>query len=322
MRIMKFNGSFTRGMAYASVFLLAACAGDPAGGETDESGDDEGVQGSSGGGGPKLDVDPGSGTQAEGAEGGEVCKQVDVILAVDNSGSMVEEIAALRGPVFDSLPEQLLDVGNGIDDFHLAVIDACPKAANYHDTGNGGACDFSTGRNYMISSSEVLADEFACVTDFSTAGYMGMPDMCEDAGENADDDEQPALTAATSVDPAYLVASNLGFLRADSLLFVVAITDEDEEFLGTDANAIYDALVEAKGGNPEHVVFLGISGSETCTGPYGGAEPSPNMQSVVNEFASYDRGIYWDLCQGDLEGAFALGIETLDQACDDWIPAD
>ena len=44
----------------------------------------------------------------------------------------------------------------------------------------------------------------------------------------------------------------LGFLRDDALLFVVAITDEDEEFLGTNAIEIHDTIVAAKNGVRQH----------------------------------------------------------------------
>jgi hypothetical protein len=306
--------------------LLGACSDSKSATGESEDGLTESSDGSgsAGSGGFKLDVNPAT-TSTDSDSGSaespnEACKKVDVILAVDNSSSMAEEIAALRGPVFDSLPQQLLEVGNGIDDFQLAVIDACPKAANYHDTGNGGACNFSTERNYMSSNSPALADEFACVTDLSAAGYMGIPDMCEDLGENDDDDEQPALTAATSVQAEYVAGANIGFLRPDALLFVVAITDEDETFINVDGPSIFNDLVEAKSGNPEHVVFLGIGGGSACTGVYGTALEATNLMSVVDQFASYDRGIFADLCVGDLEAAFLEGITALDTACDEFEP--
>lgn len=319
---MRFTLSSAGRFSCACILLLSACPDSDTGAQDDDEGGLPTSDVTGGSGGFKLDVAPG--TSEAGSSGNEspneACKKVDVILAVDNSSSMAEEIAALRGPVFDSLPEQLLEVGNGIDDFQLAVIDACPKAANYHDTGNGGACNFSTGKNFMSSNSTALADEFACVTDLSQSGYMGIADMCEDAGENDDDDEQPSLTAATSVTESYVNGTNVGFLRDDALLFVVAITDEDETFINVDSSSIFNDLVAAKGGNPEHVVFLGIGGASECTGVYGTALLASNLQSVVGEFANFERGIFADLCVGDLEGAFLQGIAALDTACDEFEP--
>jgi hypothetical protein len=171
----------------------------------------------------------------------------------------------------------------------------------------------------MISTSASLADEFACVTDLVPDGYMGQADECEDDGDLKDDDEQPALTASTSISPQAVANENAGFLREDAILFVVAITDEDEELLGTSVDEIAQSIIEAKG-TVDNVVFLGIGGGSDCDGPYGSAIPADNLRAVTEVFSSAGRGIFWDLCQGDLESAFAAAIEFLDTACDEFVP--
>lgn len=270
---------------------------------------------------PSFDVGNGGGSGKK-PPAGEGCRKVDVILAVDNSGSMSEEHAALQGPVFDSFPQALLDINNGIDDFQLAVIDACPKPAIFHNTGDAGACDFSTGLNFMTSTSPALADEFACVTTFPANGYNGQPDNCIDDGAFADDDEQPGLTAAQSVSAMNLMGANFGFVRDDALLFVVAITDEDEELadIGT-VQEIHDQLIAAKGGDTSSVVFLGIAGGSNCEGPYGSANNATVSQDLAQLFVDDGQGLFWDLCQGNLEMAFEQAISTIvDDACQDFEP--
>ncbi len=272
--------------------------------------------------GPKLDVAGGATMGADDGNSEDGCKKVDVILAVDNSGSMTEEHQALQGPVFDSFPQTLLAINDGIDDFHLAVIDACPKPANFHETGASGACGFSTGSNYMISSSPDLAAEFACVSDFSATGYMGQADLCVDSGPLNDDDEQPALTAAQSVSGAAADAANAGFLRDDALLFVVTITDEDEQLVDIGSTQeIYEQLVAAKGGDVEQIVYLGVAGGSDCEGPYGSAQDAVQAQALSNLFIAAGRGMFWDLCMGDLETAFQVAIEgSVDSACQEFVP--
>ncbi|MEM7155408.1 MAG: hypothetical protein AAF799_21340 [Myxococcota bacterium] len=270
--------------------------------------------------GPKFDV---GGDGTAGADDGNNplgCKKVDVIVAVDNSDSMVEEHEALRGPVFDSFPQTLLAINGGIDDFHLAVIDACPKPAHFHDTGLDGACNFSTGSNMMISSSPTLADEFACVTEFSPNGYQGESDNCVDDGDFADDDEQPALTAANAITGDALLGANAGFLREDAVLFIVAITDEDEELADVEsAQEIYDRIVAAKGGDASKVVYLGVGGDSECEGPYGTALDAVQSKELAALFEANGNGMFWDLCMGDLETAFEVAIEgQVDSACVDF----
>lgn len=301
-----------------------ACGDDGAPAEGDEGGSSQTgiVVGATeeGDSGPKFDVG-GDGTM--GADDGNNplgCKKVDVILAVDNSESMVEEHEALRGPVFDSFPQTLLAINGGIDDFHLAVIDACPKPAYFHDTGLGGACEFSTGSNMMISSSPTLAEEFACVTEFSPTGYQGESDECVDDGDFADDDEQPALTAANAITGDALLGANAGFLRDDAVLFIVAITDEDEELADVgSAQEIYDMIVAAKGGDASKVVYLGVGGDSECEGPYGTALDAVQSKELATIFEANGNGMFWDLCQGDLETAFEVAIEgQVDSACVDF----
>jgi hypothetical protein len=247
----------------------------------------------------------------------ETCKKVDVIFAIDNSGSMAEEIAALTGPVFNSFPAALLDVGNGIDDFHLAVMDACPTPPYYHNWGTGGACNFSTGLNWMVSTSPELTTEFQCVTALSGSGWNGMMDTCDTTN---DDDEQPARAASSALTSDAIGAANGGFLRDDALLLVVAITDEDEElFGGYTVDQIVQPILDAKG-TIDEVIFLGIAGASDCDGPYGGALAAPNMQAIAAPFVAAQRGLFWDLCQGDLETAFQQAIAIVDGVCNEVVP--
>jgi len=266
----------------------------------------------------KLDVGGADGSSTMGmAEDGDnesSCERVDVLIAVDNSSSMQEEIDALRGPVFDSFPAVLLDVGNGLLDFQLGVIDACNVPAALHNQGAEGPCNFSTGTNYMISSSPGLAAEYSCVTDLTSDGFVGMPDGCT----GQDDDEQPANTAADAL--ADLGGLNAGFVRDDAVLLVVAMTDEDEKPLPAQtAQQIVDKIVAAKG-DINNVVFLGVGGSTLCQGPYGTATPANTLQEVANIFAASGRGVFWDLCDGDLTQAFESAIEVVDSACDEFGP--
>lgn len=264
----------------------------------------------------KFDIGGAETSSTTGPPMNEGCKRVDVVIAIDNSGSMQEEIAALSGPVFDSFPQTLLDVGNGLDDFQLAVIDACNNPPFLHDTGAGGACNYSTGANYMSSNSPALLDEYHCVTELTQSGYQGMADEC--SGDN--DDEQPASTAAEAVGSAAADAENAGFVRDDAVLFVVAITDEDEQPVpDRNAQEIYDRIVSAKG-TVDNVVFLGIGGGSDCDGPYGGAENADFLREVSELFVAADRGLFWDLCQGDLEQAFQTALGVVDSACSEFEP--
>ncbi|MFO0633232.1 MAG: hypothetical protein U0168_10305 [Nannocystaceae bacterium] len=310
----------------AALAILVPCAsGCPSESPPEEPDDDAGSsaasltvgEGSLSGGGMKFDVGGGEATSGADDGGPKVgCKLVDVVIAVDNSSSMQEEIEALAGPVFDSFPQTLLDINNGLDDFQLGVIDACNAPPFLHDTGAGGGCNYSTGKNFMSSSSPALLTEYECVTQLTPDGYMGQADDC--SGDN--DDEQPANTAADAVNAPAAAGPNAGFVRDDAVLFIVAITDEDEQPVPQrSAQEIADRIIAAKG-SIDNVVFLGIGGDSSCDGPYGSADEAAMLREVSNIFVAADRGVFWDLCQGDLEAAFQTALQVVDSACQDFTP--
>jgi hypothetical protein len=242
------------------------------------------------------------------------CRLVDLVIAVDGSSSMSEELDAMRDVVFPAFAMRLPMIGMGLDNFRVGTIDACPDPANYHTRGNGGPCNFSGGQVWIDSTSPNLNAEFACVGDL----YL---DDINCSGSN--DDEQPASAAAASLEPPYSTGPNLGFSRADALLVIVAITDEDEQPTpNRTAQEVYDRLVATKGGDPKRIVFLGIGGSSSCDGAYGSADPADKLHAITDLFILQDRGVWWDLCVGNLEDGLDEAFEIISRACDELEPIE
>lgn len=276
--------------------LLTAC-GSTAGDDTTGGGDDDGSGSGSG---------SGSGTA-------EACKHIDVVIAVDNSGSMQQEKQELRDIAFPGFASALLNVAGGIEDFRVGVLDACNKPANFHTSGLGGACNFAGGNVWMDSSSTKLVDEFKCVGDIDSSDMQ-----C--TGDN--DDEQPATAATTALEPMWMGAGkpNEGFLRDNALLVVLAITDEDEQPVpGANAQEVYDRLVAIKG-DVNRMVFVGIAGATACNGVYGTAKDATKLRSVTQKFVDKQRGVFWDLCQGNLDQGLTQALTTIQSACEDFGP--
>jgi hypothetical protein len=267
------------------------------------------------GGGPKLDVGAMGTTGAQ-----EPCRKVDVILAVDASSSMEGVIEDLQGTFNGWVGDLLTEVGDdGIEDFQLAVIDGCDESPYFHDTNDStGACNFSTGANFMVSDSAALGAEFTCVSDTRSSSYMAMPDACD--GDN--DDEDMAAAAAAAVTFPAESTQNTGFLRDDAVLFVVAITNEDEGGFPSGANPqmIHDALVNAKGGEVNNVVFLGVGAASVCFAYGEFTVAAAQLEALAGLFEADSRGVFYDLCQENLVGAFDEAIQLVDSACDDFVP--
>jgi len=164
-------------------------------------------------------------------------------------------------------------------------------------------------------ASTALVDEFRCVGDIDSSDMN-----C--TGSN--DDEQPASAAAASLEAAWAGPGrpNAGFSRGNALLVVVAITDEDEQPTpDRSAQQVYDRLVAAKGGDVRRVVFLGIGGTASCpAGAYGSADPAAKLRAVTDLFITQQRGVWWDLCQGQLEQGLTQALATIEQACQEFEP--
>ena len=284
---------------------LLACGGEIG------TGDGSGGGGNGTGGGGGGGNGGGGGGGGGGGAGIESCKRVDLVISVDDSGSMQEEMDAMRNDVFPGFAQALRDVGGGLEDYRIGVVDACPSPASFHKRGDGGSCNFSSNEPWMQSNSSQLTQEFSCVGDI----YSG-DNAC--SGDN--DDEQPASAAAAALEAPMLVGGpNTGFLRDDALLVVIAITDEDEQPTpSANAQQVYDRLVALKGGNVNKMVFLGIGGGSDCNGTYGSADNARMLQQVSGLFAAEDQGLFWDLCNGRLEDGLAAAMGVIEDACDDF----
>ena len=298
------------------VFSLMATASLVAGAGCSQNGYTPPVPGTGApGGGPAGGGRDGGATTTTGADGStgpsmrpESCKHADVIISVDDSGSMSEEIEAMRSTIFPAFAERLLAIGVGLDDFRVGALDACPDPDNLHTRGRASECSFASGKPWMESTNPSLVSEFGCVGDI----YNG--DMrC--SGDN--DDEQPASAAAAALEASAPGGVNEGFVRDDALLVVIAITDEDEQPVPRmTPDQVYDRLVAVKGA-VHRMVFLGIGGASDCHGVYGGADEAVRLKQITQRFADAGRGVFWDLCGGRLEDGLDEAFAVIERACED-----
>ena len=252
----------------------------------------------------------GSGNGTDGKLDPESCRFVDVVIAVDGSGSMKEELGAMRDVVFPAFAQQLGDIADGLDDFRVATLDSCLSPANFHTRGVGGECNFEGGNAWINNSSSAMNQEFACVGDIYLA---------DGNCTGNDDDEQPATAVVTALSDPWGSNENAGFLREEALLVVIAITDEDEQSTTyTNTQQIYDELIALKGGDAEKIVFLGVGGSQQCKGAYGEASPATVLMQLTDMFKATNRGVWWDLCQGSLEDGLGEAFDIIEMACEEF----
>ncbi len=242
------------------------------------------------------------------------CKRVDILFAIDGSGSMDEEQAALRGtngmaPVFAEFTDALLAELTDVEDFHVGVVSSqedvtllgthtnFPEVPESPETD----CGLPPGQRWLVGPSPTLAKDFACI-----------------AATRSGTDEVTAYNAAEALNnPA-----NAGFLREDSLVFVVMLTDEDTyDFNIARMVDIRARLLSAVGNDLDRLVVLGIAGGQgvfeapetICEGPYGKAVPARRIASIVASLR--ERGRMQNICGGDLAASFKAVLGDVVSAC-------
>jgi hypothetical protein len=239
------------------------------------------------------------------------CRLVDVMISVDASDSMTDELQTIRDDVFPGFAARLATIGEGLDNFRVGTIDACPSPATLHtQRSDGSSCEFSSGHSWIDSSSPNLNAEFACVGDIYEGDINPATGGC--TGDN--DDEQPASAVAAALEGDH----NSGFSRSDALLLVIAITDEDEQPTPSQSpQQVFDRLVAVKDGDPRRIVFVGIGGSSDCPGVQ---RRATDLQALTDLFIAHNRGVWKDLCLGDLDQGLDEAFAIIEQACDELPP--
>ena len=302
--------------------------GDPTSGDGDPTGE------------PKLDIGATTAT-AEGGDG-DGCQKVDFLFVIDNSGSMLEEQTSLSNsfPAFINSIQSTLDQAQ---DYHIMVIDTdhwvhagCPLLCGFpplpglcvgyqcgvtqpeqcedilgagvtHPKGADASnmdCNFQNGLRFMTDAEPNLVGAFQCAARVGTG--------------STDDPERPMEAMAQAVgNSAAIQTCNFGFLRDDAILVVTFITDEDDnagDGSNGDVNTWRQALIDAKNGDDQSIVVLGLFGGGGC------AEDSPRLTSFLDSWG--DKGFYGSICSNDYDAFFQQAVDIIDTTCDEFTPPE
>ncbi|RMG93415.1 MAG: hypothetical protein D6705_18765 [Deltaproteobacteria bacterium] len=246
------------------------------------------------------------------------CTGIDVLFVIDGSYSMLDEQNALRGvdgpPVFAEFTDVLLAELDEVESIHVGVVSSQPGDVSFHThmdqpevpPSPATDCGLDPAVPYLVAPSPTFAEDFACI-----------------AATKANTEEYTAKNAADA-----LATAPTGFLRDDSVVFVVMLTDEDtQEWLeGVTRLEVRDTLLEAVGGRLDRLYVLSVHGDPgtfeapktVCGGPYGTAVPARRLTDIV--WSLREQGSTSDVCAGDLAGTFDDVLAEVVRTCESFVP--
>lgn len=270
------------------------------------------------------------------------CAKMDILLVVDNSGSMKEEQANLASN-FQLLTQRLnafKTSGGAALDYRIAVTTS-GRTANYvmapvspfpqlpnpppipaNDVGDDGRFrrDCSMTRPWLERSDPSLQTQFSCITNVGTGG----PGL-----------EMPLEALRLAVTDRMSDGSNKGFLRDDALLAIVILTDEDDcsrrdnDFTIQDDNcppgtpgyeqvADYVSAIDAVKGGRDRWAAAVVAGPTTCSSGFGAAKEATRLKEFVGKTGQ--NGVFSSICLGDLVSPLENALNVFDAACQKFTP--
>lgn len=352
---MSCRGTALRSAAFFGLCasLFAGCSSDsgtaegkPGSGGSSASGGSSSGGSSAGGssansGSGGIAIDGGGGSAADGGGGDTGCQKIDFLFVVDNSVSMEGEQALLVAsfPGFISAIENTVKAGSN---YHILVTDTdewgrcntanpwtgmnpgsttcnayiqstvfeeCDRtrgAGVVHPAGEHASnqiCPFPAGRRYLQEGDANISSTFACAAQVGVAGHPS---------------ERPMDSMVAALSPAMNGPGgcNEGFLRDDAVLVITFISDDPNYEDTGDAQTWYDAVVQAKKGNPDSVVVVGLTPAFSGCGGNG----TPKGAHWAEFVAKFKYSLHASVCSADYATVFGDAIQLIDDSCDQYVP--
>jgi len=158
-------------------------------------------------------------------------------------------------------------------------------------------CEFEGGQRFMVSSDPNLETNFSCAASVGLAGHPSERPM-------------DGMVEALSAPLGEVGGCNEGFLRDDAILVITFLSDDPKVEDQNNALDTYNALVEAKNGDDDRIVVLGLIPQPDQNGCSNGGE---HWSEMINYFGP--RGIQGPVCAEDYNPFFQDAVSTILDTC-------
>ena len=258
------------------------------------------------------------------------CNKMDLVFVIDDSGSMSEEQGnlATNFPQFAQLLSNYVTPDGEKIDYRIAVtttgrdlmytVASGPLTIPQNEDGDNGAFRNTCGstKRYIEHTDANMQQTLACRANVGTGG----PSY-----------EMPLLMTKWALSDRVADGTNAGFLRADALLGVVMMTDEDDSSTAQNnfmvsissqppvdfqpANLVQ--FLDSLKGNRTRWAAGVIAGPTDCTSSFGKAAKATRLQDFVTQANANGtvQASFSSICDGNLTAALQKTLDTFQTAC-------
>jgi hypothetical protein len=202
---------------------------------------------------------------------------VDILIVVDNSGSMSADQLKLGQKI-----SSFLGYMAGVD-WHLGIVttDVSPNSVS----ANGAMIDFpGTGSHILTQNTPDYLNKFLSTVVRSETGSG---------------DEQAMRAVQLAIEQRN--GANAGFFRDETDFVVIVLSDEDERSTGASGTTGTDVIntFKAAWGNTKRIDGYGIVIRPGDTACYNEQNPGGSYGTYVDGFAKKTRGVLGSICDAD-----------------------
>jgi len=254
------------------------------------------------------------------------CDKIDVLFVIDNSGSMDQEQQNLIAnfPTFISvLDASGLDYRVGVTtsgrDYEWTMATPIGPLPQDQDGGHNGkllkpaACNMTN--KWIDKTDPDPATKFSCVANVGIEGPSH---------------EMPLGAIRDAFEDRIADGTNAGFRRADALLALVVLTDENDCSYEQSVNLAFGQTLCQSGTEPVagYVSFLDQytghrsrwataviagKGPGSCSSSFGNAAEATRLKSFVTQTGT--NAVISSICDGDLSIGLGQALDLFDSAC-------
>ncbi len=214
------------------------------------------------------------------------CDELDVLLIIDNSDSLLDDNVVPLLSVLVNLSDYIVDLASRTCSFHFGVTSAVAKTNQPDPACNVlGALSYSNaGGQECVPGERFMTDPQTIVENATCFVQTG---SANDGNERLMQAMVAAIADPTLNGPG---GCNDGFLRPNAPLLLLFISDRDDENSDIDGNlqpdqptAWYQAALAAKGNDASKLAAMGLlppgAGGEPCEGGL-----APRFEAFFNAF--------------------------------------